>query len=503
MKAQDAYDQLLERSRERSLLESCSALLGWDEQTYMPAGGGEHRGKVSALIAGLHHERATDPKIGDLLDEVEGSDLVADPVAVEAVNVREWRRDFERASKRPRALVEELARVTSQAQQEWVLAKRQDDFPRFRPWLEQILKLKQSEAACLGASESDYDALLDDYEPGARSAELAKLFEAVRRELVPLIDAIAGAPRRPDPRLLRGDFPVDRQRIIGEWAASAVGFDFDRGRLDETEHPFCTSLGPGDCRITTRYDPNEFSDAFFSILHETGHALYDQGLDPKHHGTPMGEAVSLGIHESQSRLWENAVGRSLPFWSHAFPMVQRIFPMSLGSVALDDFHFAINQVTPSLIRVQADEVTYNLHVIIRFELERALLSGALPLDDLPRAWSEKYQGYLGIAPGNDAEGCLQDVHWAAGLFGYFPTYTIGNIVSAQLFAKAHQDLGDLETQLARGQFADLLAWLRERVHRQGKRYQATDLVRQATGGELDHRPLIEALRGKYQAFYAI
>lgn len=503
MSPRDAYDQLLQRSRERSLLASCSALLGWDEQTYMPTGGAEHRGQVTALIAGLHHERATDPKIGDLIGAVEGSDLVADPLAVEAVNVREWRRDFDRATKLPRELVEELARTTTLAQQEWVTAKRQSDFARFRPWLDTILGLKRREAACLGSGPDDYDALLDDYEPGAKSADLARLFAAVREELVPLIGAIAEATRKPDLGILQRDYPIDRQRIVGEMIAAAVGFDFRRGRLDVTEHPFCTGIGPGDCRITTRYDPRDFGDAFFSILHETGHALYDQGLDPSQHGTPMGEAVSLGIHESQSRLWENAVGRSLAFWKHAFPLVRRVFHEALADVKLDDFHFAVNHVAPSLIRVQADEVTYNLHIIVRFELEHALLSGDLPLADLPGAWSEKYRRYLGVAPANDAEGCLQDVHWAAGLFGYFPTYTLGNVFSAQLFSAARSDLGDLDALLARGEFAGLLSWLRERVHRQGKRYRSADLVRHATGQKPDHRPLIQALRGKYGELYRI
>lgn len=503
MTPRDAYGQLVERSRERSVIASCSALLGWDEQTYMPSGGAEARGRMTAWLAGVHHEKATDPRVGELLGMVEGTEVVAEAGSPEAVNVREWRRDFDRASKLPRDLVEELARTATLAQPEWVAAKRKADFARFRPWLETILGLKRREAACLGAGPADYDALLDDYEPGARSAELEGLFSALRDELVPLIGAIGGASRRPDAGLLKGQFPVERQRIVGETIASAIGFDFRRGRLDVTEHPFCSGIAAGDCRITTRYDPADFADSFFSVLHEAGHALYEQGLDEAHQGTPMGEAVSLGVHESQSRLWENAVGRGRAFWRYALPLVGRVFHEALGGVGLDDFHFAINRVEPSLIRIQADEVTYNLHVVVRFELERSLLSGDLAVGDLPGAWSEKYRAYLGVAPSNDAEGCLQDVHWSAGLFGYFPTYTLGNVFAAQLYRAAASELGDLDGALGRGEFAGLLGWLRSRVHRQGRRHRSVELVRAATGSGPDHRPLVAALREKYGELYGV
>jgi carboxypeptidase Taq len=503
MNPRDAYDDLVRRSRERALLGSCSALLGWDEQTYMPRGGAESRGEASALLAGLHHDRATDPAVGERLAAVEGTDLVAEPESVEAVNAREWRRDFDRATKLPRGLVEELARATTLAQQAWADARRARSYAAFRPWLETILGLKRREAACLGSGPGDYDALLDEYEPGARSDDLARVFAELRDALVPLIAAIAASPRKADVAILGREYPVDRQRIVGEAIASAVGFDFERGRLDVTEHPFCSEIAPGDCRITTRYDAHDFGDAFFSILHEVGHGLYEQGLDPAHWGTPMGEAVSLGVHESQSRLWENAVGRGRAFWSHAFPLVRRVFHGALHDVDPDRFHLAVNHVAPSLIRVQADEVTYNLHIIVRFELERALLSGDLAPADLPAAWSEKYRAYLGITPANDAEGCLQDIHWSAGLFGYFPTYTLGNIIAAQLFAKASADLPDLEARFAAGDFADLLGWLRDRVHRQGKRFRAAELVRHVTGSPIDHKPLVKSLKYKYEKLYEI
>ncbi len=503
MAGREAYDDLIRRSRERAVLASCSALLGWDEQTYMPTGGAENRGNQLALLAGLHHDRATDPQIGALLHEAEGSALVADPDSPEAANVRELRRSYDRQTRLPRTLVEELARATSRGHSEWVAARQAKDFPRLRPTLETIFRLKRDEAECLGYEDTPYDALLDEYEPGARSRDLAAVFEALRMELVPLVRAIAAAPDRPDRSILTREYPLDRQKVFGEAVAAAVGFDFRRGRLDPTEHPFCTGIGPGDTRITTRYDVRNFGDAFFGVLHEVGHGLYDQGLDPAHHGTPMGEAVSLGIHESQSRLWENVVGRGRPFWDYWFPLARQVFREALGEVSPDAFVFAVNAVEPTLIRVQADEVTYNLHVLIRFELERALLCGDLAIADLPGAWAEKYAHYLGVTPGHDAEGCLQDIHWSVGLIGYFPTYTLGNLYAAQLFDRADADLGGLAPAFSRGEFSGLLGWLRARVHGEGQRFRAADLARRITGSSLDTGPFVRSLRAKYAALYGI
>jgi carboxypeptidase Taq len=503
MGAREAYADLLRRSREQALLASCSAVLGWDEQTYMPPGGSEHRANQQALLAGLHHERATDPRFGARLAEVEGTELTADPNSPEAANVRELRRTFDRLTKLPRTLVEELARVTSRAQQEWVDARRRKDFAAFRPTLERIFALKRDEAECLGFDESAYDALLDEYEPGARVRDLAKLFDVLRAELVPLVEAIAGAPRRPDPTVLTREYPIDRQRFFAETVAAAVGFDFGGGRLDTTAHPFCTGIGPGDTRITTRYDAHRFGDAFFGVLHEVGHGLYDQGLDPSHHGTPMGEAVSLGVHESQSRLWENLVGRSRPFWAYWFPLARQVFREALSGVALDDFVFAVNRVEPSLIRVEADEVTYNLHVLVRFELERALLSGDLPVADLPAAWNQAYRRDLGVTPRDDAEGCLQDIHWSAGLVGYFPTYTLGNIFAAQFFGAASTGLADLEGALSRGDSSGLLGWLRDHIHAHGQRFRSAALVERVTGATPDPDALLRSLKLKYGALYGV
>jgi carboxypeptidase Taq len=500
MRPQAAYEELIRRTREESLLASCAELLGWDELTYMPRGGVENRGNQMAYLAGLQHEKGTAPRLGDLLDGLEGSGLVSDPDSPAAVNVREIRRVYDRATRLPRKLVEDLARVTSLAQQEWLAALEHSDYARFRPWLEKVVVLKRREAECQG-HDTLYDALLDEHEPGVRSEDVAALFDALRRALVPLANALTHAARQPNPAPCQREYPVDRQRAFGEAVARAVGFDFQRGRLDTTAHPFFSPIGPGDCRITARYRPHDFNDGFFSILHEVGHGLYEQGLDPKHYGTPMGEPTSLGMHESQARLWENAVGRSRAFWQHFFPRARQVFPEALHDVALADFHFAVNQVEASLNRVRADEVTYNLHILIRFELEQALVQGDLKAADLPGAWNEAYRHYLGVVPKNDAEGCLQDGHWASGLIGYFPTYTLGNVFAAQLFARAREELGGLDDAFREGNFADLLNWLCQQVHRHGSRYRAARLIELATGSAPDHRPLIDSLRTKYAEMY--
>jgi carboxypeptidase Taq len=501
MRAQAAYDELVRRAREEALLDSCAALLGWDEDTYMPPAGAGHRAAQLALLAGLSHDRAVDPRVGDLLAEVEGSELVRDPHSPAAVNVREWRRLYDRATCRPRALVEEIARTATLAQQEWAAARRAGDFGRFRPWLERMLSLKRREAEALGG-RSLYDALLEEYEPGATGREVAALLAALRVELGPLVEAVAGSGRRPAPVLSR-EYPVEVQKAFGAAAGEALGFDFARGRLDEAVHPFCTSLGPGDCRLTSRYRAGDFTEGFFTILHEAGHGLYEQGLDPAHAGTPMGEAASVALHESQSRLYENLVGRSRPFWTYFFPRARQAFPAALGGVSPEAFHFAVNEVRPTPVRARSDEVTYNLHILVRFELEQALLSGDLPAADLPAAWAEGYRRHLGIEPADDVEGCLQDGHWASGLVGYFPTYALGNVIAAQLFARADADLGGVGPAFARGDFAGLLGWLRERVHRQGQRYPAGPLVELATGKPPGPGPLVHYLRAKYGELYRL
>ncbi len=498
-----SYQDLLKRVREIALLDSCASLLHWDHQTYMPVKGSGHRAEQLSLLAGISHRRFTAPKLGELLAVVEQSELVRDPASVAAVNVREIRRAYDRARKIPERLVKELTQVTTLAHGVWVEARRAADFAPFQPWLEKIVHLKRQEAKAVGYAGVAYDALLDEYEPGETAARLAALFGQLRPELTRLVEAIAASGRRPDTSILSRDYPVEQQEAFGKGAAVAIGFDFEAGRLDVTAHPFCSGIGPGDTRLTTRYNPRDFGDGFFSIVHETGHGLYDQGLDPAHHGTPMGAAVSLGIHESQSRLWENLVARGQAFWEHFFPRARQAFPSALGDVGLDTFHFAINEVTPSFIRVDADEATYNLHILLRFELEQALISGDLSAKDVPGAWNEQFTRSFGLTPPDAAKGCLQDVHWSGGAFGYFPTYALGNLYAAQFFARVRADLGDLDEQFRRGEFAPLLDWLRKKIHSQGQHYRAADLVVAVTGEPLSPRFFLDHIRAKFGALYGL
>jgi carboxypeptidase Taq len=501
MRAEAAYDELLGRLREDALLSSCAEVLAWDAETYLPPAGVAHRAEQLAYLAGLQHARATDPRLGELLAELESSPLVRDPESDAAVNVRVRRRAYDRLIRLPRALVEELTRTVSFAQQEWLQARAASEYERFRPWLERVVDLKCRQAACLGAGDA-YDTMLDEYEPGARADDLCRLFDVLRQELVPLAWELTHAPRQPRTAVLRRAYPVEAQRAFSERAAALLGFDFRRGRIDTTAHPFFSHIGPDDFRISTRFPARGF-DGFFSTLHELGHALYDQGLNPGHYGTPLGEGASLGVHESQARLWENAVGRGLAFWEFFFPLARAAFPAALRGVPLAEFHFAVNNVEPTPTRVEADEVTYNLHILVRFELERALVAGVLRAADVPAAWNEAYRHHLGVTPHSDVEGCLQDSHWADGLIGYFPTYAVGNLLAAQLFARARQDLGDLDAAFARGDFGGLRGWLQEHVYRHGRRYRPAELIARATGAPPDHRPLLDELRQKYGALYRI
>lgn len=499
------YTDLISRVRKAALLGSCGAVLGWDRETYMPPGGNDHRADQLSLLAGQAHEWLTDPKIGELLNQLSDSELTDAEDSDTAVNIREIRRTYERNTKLPQRLVEEISRVTALAQHDWAKARAAADFSIFAPWLEQIVSLKREEAAAVGFADGGepYDTLLDEYEPGATSAQVAGVFEALRAELVPLLEDIRGAARQPDTSILERSFPIDKQAVFGREAAAAIGFDFDQGRLDVTTHPFCSGFGPGDCRLTTRYDENFFSSAFFGTLHESGHGMYEQGLLKEHFGTPLGTAVSLGIHESQSRMWENLVGRSRAFWDHFYPKAQSLYADSLGQTNLDDFHFAINSVSPSFIRVEADEVTYNLHIMLRFDLERELISGRLKPQDVPEAWNTRFTSDFGITPGNDADGCLQDVHWSAGLFGYFPTYALGNMYAAQFFEAAESQIGDLQTKFGAGEFGPLLGWLRQHIHHHGQRFPATRLVEVVTGSPLSNAPLMRQLNSRFRPLYGI
>ncbi len=498
------YEDLSAHLKTTALLASCANVLSWDEQTYMPPQGAEHRSNQLGLLAGMVHDRVTSPRVGELLAELEPRADLGGPDSVEKANVREARRTYDRATKLPRALVEEISRVTSLGQQAWVAARGESNFASFLPWLAKIVDLKRQEARCIGFDGGvPYDALLDEYEPGMKVGDVQAVFTPLREALVALVSGIASATKRPDEAILRRRFPAEAQRAFATDVAKRIGFDFDAGRLDVTAHPFCNGIGPGDCRLTTRYHESHFPEAFFGVLHEAGHGMYEQGLDRAAYGTPAGDAVSLGIHESQSRMWENFVGRSRPFWSHFHPQAQAHFPDALGNVGLDDFYGAINDVRPSFIRVEADEVTYNLHIMLRFELEQPLISGDLQPGDVPAAWNEKFTQFFGITPPDDRRGCLQDIHWSGGMLGYFPTYALGNMYAAQLFNAADRDLGGLAPQFARGEFRPLKDWLNEKVHRHGKRFPPQRLVELVSGEKLSPQPLINHLRGKFGPLYGL
>ncbi len=502
MTAQEAYRWLWEHSRETAYLASLGKLAAWDQAAYIPKKGHPHRAMMQATLAKLLHQRATDPRVGEMLTVVEGSDWLKEPTSVEAVNVREWRRAYDLQSKIPERLTVELAQATSEGEAIWQEARPKNDWEAFKPILKKIFALTREAAEAIGYEQEPYDALLDQYEPGATARQLESTFGQLREATVKLLERIKGSVRQPDTSLLHRYFPQAAQEAFGKEVIAKIGFDLGAGRLDVVAHPFMQGIGPGDVRLTTRYAEDFFNVGFFGIVHEMGHGLYGQGLLEEHFGTPMGSEVSLGIHESQSRTWENLVGRSMGFWRYFWPRAQHYFE-SLRDVQLEDFYLAINEVKPSLIRVEADEVTYNLHIMIRFEIELALLRGELAIDDAPEAWNAKYQEYLGIHSAEIRDGVMQDVHWSAGLIGYFPTYALGNLYGAQLFVQAEKDLGNLEAQFARGEFAPLLNWTREKIHHQGSRYWPRDLLKHVTGEDLNPQYLVDYLNRKFGRLYEV
>ncbi|UCC79040.1 MAG: carboxypeptidase M32, partial [Candidatus Zixiibacteriota bacterium] len=490
-KKQKLLKELYDINREAAVLSSCNSVLHWDERTYMPRGGAENRADMISLLAGMVHDKQTSPRIGEIIDELLSDGIDPKEDSIDAANVRELKRDYELNIKIPKSLVEELSKTVTLAQGKWQEARAKSDFQAFLPWLEKVVELKRQVAEALGYEGVPYNALLDVYEPGATTDEIAKTFAGLRDELVVLLEKIRSSGKEPDRSIITREYPVEQQKQFSTEVSKAIGFDYNSGRLDETVHPFCIGLGPGDTRITTRYDKNHFPGAFFGTLHESGHGIYNQGLPADHYGMPCGESISLGIHESQSRMWENMVGRSRSFWKYFFPKAQKTFPEALGDAALNQFYFAINDVRPSLIRVEADEATYNLHILLRFEIESAFFNGDLKLKDVPFTWNEKFESYFGIKPPDDAKGCLQDVHWSTGLIAYFPTYTLGNLYAAQFFAHADKELGGLHAQFEKGDFKPLFDWLRKNIHNHGRRYRAQELVKKVTGQPLSHKPLMD------------
>lgn len=452
------------------------------------------------MLAGVIHGRATSSKLRDLIEAAEDAASGDGP---ESAVVRQARRDFDRATKLPARLVTELSETTTLAQQAWVDARRSSDFAAFAPWLKKVMTLKQEEADALRTGDqSRYDVLLDEYEPGMTGEDVVSIFGPLAGELSGLVKEVADSGAAVDTTPLAGPYAIPGQRELSRRAASAIGFDFAAGRIDEAAHPFCSGFGPGDCRLTTRYDETFLSQGLYGTLHEAGHGLYEQGLPRNHFGTCLGESASLGVHESQSRMWENAVGRSREFWTFLHPHLVEIFPES-ARFGPEEFYLACGEVRPSLIRVEADEVTYNLHILLRFEIEQAVIDGFLPVDDLPGQWDARFQELFGIPVPDVARGCIQDVHWSAGLIGYFPTYTLGNLYAAQLWQAAERDLGPLPPRVERGEFNPLLDWLRNNVHQHGHRYPAAELIRRATGQDLSANPLVESLRTKCARVYGL
>jgi carboxypeptidase Taq len=503
MTPEQAYENLVNRMKEIAVLGNTAGVLGWDQEVYMPPANAPYRAEQLSLLAGMCHQKFTDPLVGDWISQAESSKaLTSDPLSDSAVNLRELRRSYDRSAKLPQKLVEEMTRVTSNAQVEWVEARKENKFSRFQPWLDKIIPLCQEQAKCYGYQDHPYDALLEDYEPGLTRAQLDKLLPPLKESLSAMVAKITSSKRQPDLSILKRKCPVPAQQDFCRKLAEGIGFDFTKGRIDISAHPFTTGLGPWDTRITTRFEESNFENAFFSTLHESGHGIYDQNLpSDQHYGTPRASAVSLGIHESQSRLWENLVGRSLSFWKHFFPDLKKSFPGTFDDLSLEAFYFAINHSAPSLIRTESDEVTYNLHVCLRYDIEVSLIGGGLKTGDIPAAWNEAMKKYLGVTPPSDAMGCLQDVHWSHGSFGYFPTYTLGNLYSAQFFAAADKETGPLEGRFEKGDFKPLKKWLNEKIHTHGQRYRANDLCRKATGRDLSPEFFLDHLSKKFGSLY--
>jgi carboxypeptidase Taq len=492
-----AWEKLLPRLREMVDLAAAVKLMSWDQATLMPPQGAAARARSMASLESIVHQRLVSPEMGELLDELLTDDSLDQD---QAASVRILKRDFDRATKVPPALVHELAELKGVAYQAWTEARPRSDFSLFRPHLEKMIRLKKEEADAIGWESERYDALLDEFEPKMTTREVEAMFTELVEGLRPLLEKIV-AVSTPRPDFLSETYEPGVQEAFCQWLVGALNFDTGSGRLDTSPHPFTITIGAGDVRQTTRADENDLMMSIFAAIHETGHALYEQGIPPELLDLPVGRTPSLGMHESQSRMWENFVGRSRPFTEFILPHLKERFPAQLGMLSPDDFYRAANHVEPSMIRVTSDEITYNLHVMLRFELELAMFREELDVADLPNAWDAAMEKHLGIRPDSDANGVLQDMHWSNGIQGYFPTYTLGTIYSAAFFAKAKQDLGDLDDEVRQGDTSRLLGWLRENIHSKAYRYPAKELAEQVIGGPVSAKPLLEHLRVKYSELY--
>jgi carboxypeptidase Taq len=489
-----AFARLRERLAEVADLRKTVTLLSWDQQVKMPAGGAQARAEVLGTVSRLAQGRFVRPEIGRLLEELRSFEESSDYDSFEASLIRVTRRIYEKASRVPPELVGEMRRAAALALAAWGPAKDASDFGQLRPHLEALVELRHRYVACFDPPDETYDLLLDDYEPLMKTAEVREIFDELKEELPPLISELVAAGEVDD-SLLHGDFDVPTQKQLGLEIVRAFGFVDDEWRVDETAHPFMTTPGAGDIRLTTNTRTGDLT-SLFAMMHEFGHGVYEWGVDREFARTPLGVGVSLGVHESQSRTWENLVGRSRPFWRWFYPRLQEAFPARLGSVDEDAFYRAINLVRPSLIRIDSDEVTYNLHIILRFELEQELIENRIAVTELPEAWNARMHEYLGVEVPDDAHGVLQDMHWAGGSFGYFPAYALGNVISVQIWERALEDLGDLDERFERGEFGDLREWLREHLYRHGAKFTPQETVERVTGSPIDAKPYLRYLREK-------
>lgn len=492
-----AIDELTRLANEAATISSAASVLGWDQETYLPPAATALRAQQIAWLSGRAHELASSVEWKDALDAAVAEAQAAGGDSRRLGNLAEMARRFERDSRLPASLVERESETSSLAKHAWADARKHSDFRIFAPHLEKLLELAREKAELWGYPDEPYDALLETYERGASTASLSAVLDPLAPRLAEIAAAAVERSRSVTATMPPGPYPVAEQMAFNEKVARSLGFDFERGRIDTTSHPFCTTLGPHDIRLTTRYDEDDFSSSLFGVMHETGHGLYEQGLCPDDFGTPAGDSVSLGIHESQSRLWENHIGRSRAFWEKWLPIAAEHFPQ-LAAMSLDDFLAVIHRVEFSYVRVESDEATYDLHILLRFDLERRLLRGELQVADLPAVWNESFQKNFGMTPPNDTLGCLQDIHWAMGGLGYFPTYTLGNLNAAQLFAAAMEQ-PEISSTVAGANYGPLLGWLREKVHHPGATVSPAEIITEATGYAPSPEAHLRHLKRRYQA----
>jgi carboxypeptidase Taq len=488
------FEQLKERLAETQDLTNAATLLSWDQRVMMPPGGAAARAEATATVSRLAQERFVTEEIGRLLEDLRDLEESSDYDSFEASLIRVTRRDYEKATRVPPELVGEMSRTSTLALAAWGPAREESSFEALRPHIEKNLELRHRYVECFDVPDETYDVLLDNFEPNMKTAEVREIFDELKEELVPLIQEIGDAGEIDD-SFLHGEFDQDAQRVFSFDVLRRFGYSDDGWRLDQTLHPFMTTPGHRDIRLTTNFRADDLS-SLFATMHEFGHGVYELGVDESLARTPLHSGVSLGLHESQSRTWENLVGRSRSFWRYFYPRLQETFHVQLGSVDEEAFYRAVNRVHPSLIRIDADEVTYNLHIILRFELEQDLIEGRVAVADLPAAWNAKMHEYLGVEVPDDARGVLQDMHWAAGGFGYFPTYALGNVISVQIWERAKEDLGGLDERFEQGEFGDLREWLREHLYRLGRKFTPQETIQRVTGGPIDAKPYVRYLREK-------